>query len=144
MIKCIKNQCLINYSPLQMIDKLFKTKSKNSKKTLPKDRNKKISTKPKYPENESIDILLNNGLNNKGTKLGLSIIHIEILKKCKTESSAKELRELLNRTNASKFKTKIINPLLENGFFELSLPNTPKSPYQKYRLTGKFVKNKLT
>ena len=78
-----------------------------------------------------------------GTKLGLSLDHLKILKNCKNESSATELMEILNRTNKSKFKNTIVNPLIENGFFELTNPDKPKSPTQKYRLTNKFVRRRI-
>ena len=78
-----------------------------------------------------------------GTKQGLSLDHLKILKNCKNESSAIELMEILNRTNKSKFKNTIINPLIENGFFELTNPDKPKSPTQKYRLTNKFVRRRI-
>ena len=74
-----------------------------------------------------------------GTKKGLSLDHLRILRNCKNESSAIELMEILNRTNKSKFKNIIINPLVKNGFLELTNPDKPKSPLQKYRLTSKFV-----
>ena len=51
--------------------------------------------------------------------------------------------EILNRTNKSKFKNTIINPLVENGFLELTYPDKPKSPTQKYRLTSKFVRARI-
>ncbi len=78
-----------------------------------------------------------------GTKKGLSRDHLKILKKCKNENSAIELMEILNRTNKSKFKNVIINPLVESGFFELTNPDKPKSPTQKYRLTSKFVRRRI-
>ena len=78
-----------------------------------------------------------------GTKKGLSLDHLIILKNCKNESSAIELMEILNRTNKSKFKNAIINPLVENGFFELTNPDKPKSPIQKYRLTNKFIRPRI-
>ena len=78
-----------------------------------------------------------------GTKEGLSQDHLKILKNCKSESSAIELMEILNRTNKSKFKNAIINPLIENGFFELTNPDKPKSPTQKYRLTNLFVRRRI-
>jgi len=78
-----------------------------------------------------------------GTKKGLSLDHLKILKNCKNESSAIELMDLLKRTNKSKFKNAIINPLVENGFFELTNPDKPKSPTQKYRLTSKFVRRRI-
>ena len=77
-----------------------------------------------------------------GTKKGLSLDHLRILRNCKNESSAIELMEIINRTNKSKFKNIIINPLVENGFFELTNPDKPKSPTQKYRLTSKFVRRR--
>ena len=77
-----------------------------------------------------------------GTKKGLSRDHLIILKKCKEESSALELMKILKRTNKSKFKTAIINPLIDHHFLKLTIPDSPKSPSQKYRLTGKFVRRR--
>ena len=78
-----------------------------------------------------------------GTKKGLSWGHLKVLKNCKNESSAIELMEILKRTNKSKFKNAIINPLVENGFFELTNPEKPKTPTQKYRLTNKFIRPRI-
>ena len=78
-----------------------------------------------------------------GTKKGLSVDHLKILKNCKNESSAIELMKILNRSNKSKFKNVIINPLVENGFLELTYPDKPKTPTQKYRLTSKFVRARI-
>ena len=82
-------------------------------------------------------------IRTKGTKLGLSRDHLIILKKCKNESTALELMKILKRTNKSKFKTAIINPLIDHKFLELTIPESPKSPSQKYRTTGKFVKRRV-
>ena len=81
-------------------------------------------------------------IDTKGTKQGLSRDHLIILKKCKNESTALELMKILKRTNKSKFKTAIINPLIDHNFLELTIPESPKSPSQKYRTTGKFVKRR--
>ena len=81
-------------------------------------------------------------IDTKGTKKGLSRDHLIILKKCKNESTALELMKILKRTNKSKFKTTIINPLIDHNFLELTIPESPKSPSQKYRTTGKFVKRR--
>ena len=93
-------------------------------------------------EIEQLSFIYDNNRDNLilGTKKGLSLEHLRILRKCKNKSSAIELMEILNRTNKSKFKNIIINPLVENGFFELTNPDKPKSPTQKYRLTSKFVR----
>ena len=81
-------------------------------------------------EVEQLSFIYDNNRDNLilGTKKGLSQDHLKILRNCKNESSAIELMEILNRTNKSKFKNVIINPLVENEFFELTNPDTPKSP----------------
>jgi hypothetical protein len=96
-------------------------------------------------EVEQLSFIYDNKNDNMifGTKEGLSQDHLKILKNCKNENSAIELMEILNRTNKSKFKNAIINPLIENGFFELTNPDKPKSPTQKYRLTNKFVRRRI-
>ena len=95
-------------------------------------------------EVEQLSLIYDNNNDNLilGTKKGLSLDHLKIIKNCKNESSAIELMEILNRSNKSKFKNTIINPLVENGFFELTNPDKPKSPTQKYRLTSKFVRRR--
>ena len=103
-------------------------------------RSKKIGE-----EVEQLSFLYSPESNNEtiGTKKGLSRDHLKILKKCKIESSALDLMKILKRSNKSKFKTAIINPLLDQNFLELTIPDSPKSPSQKYRLTGKFVKKRI-
>jgi predicted helicase len=103
-------------------------------------RSKKIGQ-----EVEQLSFLYRSENNNEtiGTKKGLSRDHLKILKKCELESSALELMKILKRSNKSKFKTAIINPLLDQNFLELTIPDSPKSPSQKYRLTGKFVKKRI-
>ena len=103
-------------------------------------RSKKIGQ-----EVEQLSFLYDSESNNeaKGTKKGLSRDHLQILKKCKTESTALELMKILKRSNKSKFKTAIINPLIDQNFLELTIPDSPKSTGQKYRLTGKFVKKRI-
>ena len=103
-------------------------------------RSKKIGE-----EVEQLSFLYSPESNNEfiGTKKGLSRDHLQILKKCKEESSALELMKILKRTNKSKFKTTIINPLIDQNFLELTIPDSPKNPSQKYRLTGKFIKKRI-
>ena len=96
-------------------------------------------------EVEQLSFIYDNNRDNLilGTKKGLSQDHLKILRNCKNESRAIELMEILNRTYKSKFKNVIIIPFGENGFFELTNPDTPKSPTQKYRLTSKFVRRRI-
>ena len=112
----------------------------------PDDWTKEIRRSQKIgQEVEQLSFLYDKNSDNLiiGTKKGLSWDHLKILKNCKIESSAIELMEILNRTNKSKFKSAIINPLVENGFFVLTNPDKPKSPTQKYRLTSKFVRPRI-
>ena len=112
------------------------------KKDWTKDikRSKKIGN-----EVEQLSFLYDSDSINEdiGTKKGLSRDHLKILKKCKEENTALELMKILNRTNKSKFKTAIINPLIDHQFLELTIPESPRSPSQKYRLTGKFVRRRV-
>ena len=111
-----------------------------------KDWTKEIKRSQKIDQEvEQLSIIYDDNNDNMilGTKEGLSQDHLKILKNCKNESSAIELMEILNRTNKSKFKNVIINPLIENGFIELTNPDKPKSPTQKYRLTNKFVRRRI-
>ncbi|MDG2353366.1 MAG: hypothetical protein P8L86_00915 [Gammaproteobacteria bacterium] len=89
-----------------------------------------------------------------GIKKGLSMNidkitqdQVKILKNCAYENTAADLIKILKRTNKSKFKQAILKPLVDFGFFELTIPPILKdgkekwstSPKLKYRLTGKFV-----
>lgn len=53
------------------------------------------------------------------------------------EQSKKELAELLNLKGLRNFSENYISPALECGFIELTQPDSPNSPTQKYRLTAK-------
>ena len=93
---------------------------------------------------ENADVVVCNS--KSGTKKGLSHNlkkieknHIKVLKECASENTAIELMKILKRTNRSKFRTDILKPLIESGFFQLTIPDVPNSPKQKYRLTKKFV-----
>ena len=50
---------------------------------------------------------------------------------------------ILKRTNRTKFKLTIIYPLIDQGFMKLTIPDKPKSPNQKYRITNKFIKRRI-
>ena len=96
-------------------------------------------------EVEQLSFLYDNNKDNLilRTKKGLSKDHLKILKNCKDESSANELMTILKRSNKSKFKIAIINPLVNNGYLELTIPESPRSPIQKYRLTNKFIRPRI-
>ncbi|MCD6224740.1 MAG: hypothetical protein J7K32_04315 [Deltaproteobacteria bacterium] len=77
-----------------------------------------------------------------GTKFKLSADQINILEKCKNPTPIVELMKIVNRTDRTKFKKNILNPLLEQGLLEMTEPGRPRSPKQKYYITEK--KQKLT
>jgi Fic family protein len=68
-----------------------------------------------------------------GTKLALSPDQQTVLDNMQAEMSLIELMSLLNRTDRSKFKAQILNPLIEAGLVEPTIPNKPTSSKQKYR-----------
>lgn len=48
-----------------------------------------------------------------------------------------DLKDLYGWKNASKFKEKYINPLIAEGLADMTVPDKPTSPNQKYYLTEK-------
>lgn len=134
----VQNQYLDIFKPTKQKNKIDKS-AKNSSRNNDKFSKEQI----KLDFSKNTDVIIYNSIN--GTKQGLSNKEItqeqiEILKKCREESSAAELRKILKRTNKTKFKKSVLDPLIKLGFFELTVPSAPKSPKQKYRFTGKFVR----
>lgn len=56
-----------------------------------------------------------------------------------------EIQERLNLSHREHFRLNYLNPALELGLIEMTIPNKPNSPLQKYKLTesGINLKNKL-
>ena len=72
-----------------------------------------------------------------GTKLALSGHQAEIVRKCRNDSSLVDLMATARRSDRTKFRNQVLRPLLDAGLVEMTIPNKPQSPNQKYRLTGK-------
>lgn len=72
-----------------------------------------------------------------GTMLELRHQQVEVLKKCENECSIVDLMELTQRADRSKFRKRILDPLLDRSFIEMTNPNKPRSSKQKYRMTAK-------
>ena len=53
------------------------------------------------------------------------------------EMGRSELQELLSIKNRDYFRTDYLNPAINNGYVELTIPDKPNSRNQKYRLTAK-------
>jgi ATP-dependent DNA helicase RecG len=43
----------------------------------------------------------------------------------------------VGRTNRTKFRDQVLNPLIKNKLVEMTIPDKPRSSKQKYRLTDK-------
>jgi ATP-dependent DNA helicase RecG len=52
-----------------------------------------------------------------------------------TESSIAELMAIAGRSNRTKFRDQVLKPLLEAGWMEMTIPEKPTSPNQKYRIS---------
>ena len=77
------------------------------------------------------------GIPQTGTKSALSRHQVDILRKCVSESGLVDLMSLTGRSDRTKFKRQVMNPLLEAGLIEMTIPDKPRSSKQKYRLTAK-------
>jgi ATP-dependent DNA helicase RecG len=60
-----------------------------------------------------------------------------MLSNCKKPHSIAELMKIAGRSNRTKFRKSMINPLLSAGLLEMTEPDSPKSPTQKYCTTQK-------
>jgi predicted HTH transcriptional regulator len=72
-----------------------------------------------------------------GTKSALSRHQVEILWKCKGESTITDLMEIAGRSDRTKFRHQVLAPLLEEGLLEMTVPDKPTSSKQRSRLTAK-------
>ena len=52
-------------------------------------------------------------------------------------SRFKLVAEICNRSDRTKFRKAILNPLIESGLVEMTEPEAPRSPKQKYVITQK-------
>lgn len=84
------------------------------------------------------------GDSEKGTKSAPSRHQVEILKMCLNESSIVDLMLIDGRTDRTKFRDQVLNPLIADGLIEMTIPDKPTSSKQKYRTTlkgNKFLEN---
>jgi ATP-dependent DNA helicase RecG len=59
------------------------------------------------------------------------------LDKCLIDTGITELMEIAGRTDRTKFRNQVLNPLIKAGFLEMTVPDKPSSSKQKYRVTEK-------
>lgn len=67
--------------------------------------------------------------------MALSQHQVKILEKCREETILFELMKIAQRSDRTKFRHHVLNPLLTEGLIEMTVPNKPTSRLQKYRLT---------
>ena len=72
-----------------------------------------------------------------GTKLALSWHQVNILHDCYESSKLVDLMAVTGRSDRTKFRHQVLNPLLDAGLVEMTIPDKPRSSKQKYRLTDK-------
>ncbi len=80
----------------------------------------------------------------KSTKMALSRHQVKILHQAISPTSSLKLMTMFGRTDRSKFKKQVLNPMLELNLIELTIPDKPRSKNQKYRITQKgktFLEN---
>jgi ATP-dependent DNA helicase RecG len=70
-----------------------------------------------------------------GTKQGPSRDQVRILDKCLYDSTIGDLLTIVGRTNRTKFRNQVITPLIDAGLIEMTIPDKPRSPKQRYRTT---------
>jgi len=75
-----------------------------------------------------------------GTKLALSRHQVNVLHDCYESSKLVDLMAVTGRSDRTKFRHQVLNPLLDAGLVEMTIPDKPKSSKQKYRLTDKGKK----
>lgn len=78
-----------------------------------------------------------NSNTNSDTKYDLSDKQKEVLAYCNIARSSREILEHIGVTNHTKNRDRFVNYLVDEGYLERTIPDSPNSPQQKY-----VVKNK--
>jgi ATP-dependent DNA helicase RecG len=71
-----------------------------------------------------------------GTKQALSRHQAQVLESAAVERSLQELMVPSGRSDRTKFRDQVLRPLIEAGLLELTIPDKPRSPQQRYRVTA--------
>lgn len=100
-------------------------------------------TLPVHPK--AVEVISKRVTELDGTKLALSRHQVKILEKSFEPVNLTELIEITGRSDRTKFRNQVLNPLLESGLLEMTIPDKPTSRNQKYRLTEngrKYLENR--
>ncbi|MBI5244398.1 MAG: transcriptional regulator, partial [Elusimicrobia bacterium] len=71
----------------------------------------------------------------KGTKSALSRHQVRILDFCRRPRPLVEIMKLLKRSDRTKFRDRVLGPLLSAGLIAPTIPDRPTSRLQRYRTT---------
>ena len=96
-------------------------------------RTTEVETQPKPGD----DTIPREARDQVGTKLALSRHQVEIMQKCIDDCGLRYLMAVTGRTDRTKFRNQVLNPLMKRGLIEMTIPDKPRSSKQKYRLTAK-------
>lgn len=77
------------------------------------------------------------GTDQVGTKQGLSGDQVKVISNCLQKKSLVEMMAVINRKNRTKFRDQVLNPMIDLGLIEMTIPDKPCSSKQKYKLTDK-------
>ncbi len=80
-----------------------------------------------------------------GTKSAPSKHQVKIIRRCTVDTGIVDLMKIEGRSDRTKFRNQVLKPLIEDKFIEMTIPDNPTDPNQKYRLTelGKLLLEKL-
>lgn len=77
------------------------------------------------------------GWDQDRTRIPFGPDHREIVRASMTARSISDLMKDAGRTNRSKFRSQFVNPLIEAGLIEMTIPEKPTSGNQRYRTTAR-------
>ena len=92
---------------------------------------------PVFMEKTRIDASVDQAETQDGTKMAPSWHQVEILRKCLKECRLVDLMAVTGRSDRTKFRKQLLNPLLDAGWITMTIPDKPTSRLQRYRLTEK-------
>ena len=73
----------------------------------------------------------------KGLSKAVSKTAIKVVRLLEKECGLREIATSIQHSNLTKLRKGIMTSLIEAGYVELTQPDSPRSPTQKYRLTEK-------
>ncbi|MEI6652990.1 MAG: hypothetical protein WCL42_10505 [Chlorobiaceae bacterium] len=69
--------------------------------------------------------------------MALSRHQVDVLSNCLEDSELSNLMSIVGRSDRTKFRHQVLNPLISAGLIAMTIPDKPRSSLQKYRITEK-------